>query len=179
MLKLKSFLTTLLLCFLVLKTAVAQQKGCVLDQADLEKTVRVCSDVIKSGNKDLVAAAYSVRCAAYTLQGKAQVGLEDCNIAIAGDSKLSDAYRNRGSTYGLLGNFDKAYSDLSKAIELNPQDTKALGNRASLLLNLGKFQEAIKDADSLILIDPKNQNAYVMKSLAYSNQAKFRRCHGN
>ena len=121
----KTFVLAPFVC-LFAQSALAQDNGCVLDSSNLGKTIRICSAVINSDDKAQLAESYTVRCAAFALQGKPQIGIEDCNKAIALDQNLSSAYRNRGNAHAFLGDYDKAYTDLSKAIELNSKMPKPL-----------------------------------------------------
>ena len=170
MLHLKKFVLTLFVCLLT-QSAVAQGEKCILDNSNLDNTIKMCNSVINSDNKTQLAEAYAVRCAAFALQGEPQIGIEDCNMAIELNPQLSDAYRFRGNTYVFLNEYDKAYDNLSKAIELNPQDAKALSNRASLLLKLERDREAATDADAAILVDPKLDGAYITKALVHARKA--------
>jgi tetratricopeptide (TPR) repeat protein len=93
-------------------------------------------------------------------QGKYDEAIENFQIALQLDPKLTRSYYNWGYALVLQGRYDEAIEHYQQAIQLDPTNSyghKRLGNA---LTHQGKYDEAIKHFQQALQLDPTDAYGY-------------------
>ena len=105
--------------------------------------------------------------------------IENCNKAIALDSKDADAYYNRGNAYISKYDFDNAIQDYDKVIQLKPDYADAYNNRGGAYAQKGELDRAIQNYDKVIQLKPDYAEVYNNRGEAYGRKGELDRAFKN
>lgn len=99
--------------------------------------------------------------------------LEDCDKAIALNSKLVQAYLTRAAMTGAMPNQDnaKALVFYNRACQLAPVDPNVLARRAFHYFSCGQLDKAIADFSDAIELAPSDSGLYASRARMYNMSA--------
>lgn len=169
MIRLKNFLSALLLCFLVfsahysyaqpirdaLSSFQALESGDLI-LADFYATLALESPDLLGADR---AAVYSYRGDARRRMGRFEEAILDYNLAIEMGLPtlfLAKVYNNRGIAHFGMFFWDMAARDYRNALILDPGFVVAMDNLGTALMAMGQMKEAIQEFTKAISLDPMN-----------------------
>jgi lipoprotein NlpI len=136
------------------------QRRCEGKAAD--DAIAACTEIIDGGAQTgtrvmparNLAAAYTLRGAAYSRKRDYDRALQDLDSALKANPKYAVALANRGNVYTARGEFDRAIDDFTQAIALDPKLTRAYANRGNAYFGKQDDARAIADYDKALALEP-------------------------
>ena len=118
--------------------------------------------------------------AAYSLRGRARMGLQDFygaigdfNFALEIDSMFTEALNFRGESKTSLGDDGGAILDLNKTIDFNPKFTEAYINRGFAKYNIDDLQGAYFDFSKALELGPADADKYFNRGVVKAELGEF------
>jgi tetratricopeptide (TPR) repeat protein len=155
-------------CLIPLGAARADMSRDCVQEADSDRRVAGCGEVIESGlwrGADL-SWAYNNRGMAFEAQNNIRRAIQDYDTAIELDPRNAQAFNNRGNAHARLGELEKALADHDRAIAIDATDPKAFNNRAADHMDMGNHSAALPDLDRALLLDPDYGEAIKNRAVA-------------
>lgn len=129
--------------------------------ADLDVSIRLCTDMIQSGKlapADL-ALTYNSRGHDHVAKHQYELGIADLSQAITIKFDVDHAHNTRGEAYAALGQYDLAIADFTLARFLDPTFAETALFRARAYEAKGMRDEAIADYRTALKLQPDIKGA--------------------
>jgi tetratricopeptide (TPR) repeat protein len=129
--------------------------------ADLDVSIKACTDTIQSGHEALadLAMAYNIRGHDYVAKGLYDLGIADFNSAIAIKPDVAHAYNTRGRAEAAKGQYDLAIADYTKALTLDPNFAEIPYLRAVAFEHQRMRDPAVADYRAALKLKPDMKEA--------------------
>jgi tetratricopeptide (TPR) repeat protein len=134
------------------------------------------TDLIRKDEKN--AWAWTMRAAAWALNGEPDQAIRDHTEAIRLDPKCVSAYYGRAGAWGDKQEWDKAIQDLDAAMRIDPKAATPLGPatffnfRGCLWLGKKAYDQAIRDFDEALRLDPRFAPAFKHRGNAWEDKGE-------
>lgn len=99
--------------------------------------------------------------------------------AVSLQPRFAEAYLLRGRAYLGLNDTDHAIADFSKTIELNPTDLGAYYALANVRFTRGDFRDVVAACDHIVTLQPNAAKAYNLRGSAYQKLGQLDQALGD
>ena len=154
----------ILLTTLVNTAAADDRDLCIDEKAARETRLAACTNAIatKRWRGTELALLHVLRAEQYVFSRQRDLdkALDDCNAALAADTKYAQGYRCRGAVYYQRKDFDRAIAEQDRALNINPRFPHALWERGRAFAAKNDLARAMADFNQAIKINANYANAY-------------------